>query len=73
MATAQAAASFSEPIKITVAGELNSAKYQKCCVAVRHLSDEHPGIVSGECLPFFQTQWEEYLKRTANTLKGAFY
>ena len=29
--------------------------------------------MSSECLHFFETQWEEYIKKTANKLKGVFY
>lgn len=30
-------------------------------------------MVTSEVLQFFQTQWEEYIKHTANKLKGEFY
>lgn len=41
--------------------------------AVKYLQDQHPEIVSSECLQFFETQWEEYSKKIANKLKGVFY
>ena len=56
-----------------MAGELYCAQYHKCLAAVKYLQEEHPEVVPSECLPFFQTQWEEYMKRTANKLKGQFY
>ena len=30
-------------------------------------------MVTSECLQFFETQWEEYIKKIANKLKGVFY
>ena len=30
-------------------------------------------MVTGECLQFFETQWEEYIKNIAKKLKGVFY
>ena len=40
---------------------------------MRYLEGQHPDIVKGECLQFFETQWEEFMKKTAFTLKGVFY
>jgi hypothetical protein len=37
------------------------------------LEETHYGEVHVEFLQFFETQWEEYLKKTANKLKGVFY
>ena len=61
------------PVKITVAGKMSDPAFHKCVTAVRCLQEQHPDIVSTECLQFFETQWEEYIKRTANKLKGVFY
>ena len=61
------------PVKITVAGKMNDSAFHKCVAAVKYLSQEHPGVVTAEFLSFFETQWEEYIKKTANKLKGIFY
>ena len=56
-----------------MAGKINDPSFQKCVTAARYLEREHPGLVTAECLQFFETQWEEFLKKTAFTLKGVFY
>lgn len=61
------------PVKITVAGKITDAHFHKCVAAARYLERENPGTVTAECLQFFETQWEEFLKKTANKLKGVFY
>ena len=60
-------------MKITVAGKITDAAFHKCVTAVRYLQSQHPEVVSSECLQFFETQWEEFMKKTANRLKGVFY
>ena len=60
-------------VKITVAGKITDAQFHKCVAAARYLEKENPGKVTAECLQFFETQWEEFLKKTANRLKGVFY
>ena len=60
-------------MKITVAGKMNDSAFHKCVAATKYLQQEHPGVVTAEFLSFFETQWEEYIKRTANRLKGIFY
>jgi len=67
------AAQSQEPVKITVAGKITDPAFHKCVTAVKYLQEQHPETVSSECLAFFETQWEEYIKRTANKLKGVFY
>ena len=67
----QAAASAN--CKITVAGKISDPAFHKCVAAVKYLQEQNPETVTGECLHFFETQWEEYIKRTANKLKGVFY
>ena len=62
-----------DSVKITVAGKINDPAFHKCVAAVRFLEKEHPGLVQAECLQFFETQWEEFMKKTAFTLKGVFY
>ena len=71
--SAAAAAQSQSPVKITVAGKITDPAFHKCVTAVRHLQDQHPEIVTSECLQFFETQWEEYIKKVANKLKGVFY
>lgn len=72
MTSAQAAAA-SEPIKITVSGKISDPAFHKCVAAAKYLQEQNPETVTSECLHFFETQWEEYIKRTANKLKGVFY
>ena len=60
-------------VKITIAGKITDAHFHKCVAAARYLERENPDIVTAECLQFFETQWEEFLKKTANRLKGVFY
>ena len=62
-----------EPVKITIAGKITDAAFHKCVTAVRHLQEQNPEVVTSECLHFFETQWEEYIKNTAKKLKGVFY
>ena len=61
------------PVKITVAGKITDAHFHKCVAAARHLSNANPECVSAEILQFCETQWEEFLKKTANCKKGVFY
>ena len=61
------------PVKITVAGKITDASFHKCVAAARYLERENPDRVTAECLQFFETQWEEFQKKTANKLKGVFY
>ena len=61
-----------QPVKITVAGKISDPFFHKCMVCLRYLKQENKHV-SVECLQFFETQWEEFLKKTANTNKGVFY
>ena len=67
------AAANQTPVKITVAGKIQDPAFHKCVTAVKYLQEQHPEIVTSECLVFFETQWEEYIKKIANKLKGVFY
>ena len=60
-------------VKITVAGKISDPAFHKCVSAVKYLQDQHPETITSECLQFFETQWEEYIKKTADKLKGVFY
>lgn len=60
-------------MKFTIAGKISDPAFQKCVAAVKYLQEQHPEVVTSECLQFFETQWEEYIKNTAKKLKGVFY
>jgi hypothetical protein len=45
----------SEPVKITVAGMISDSDFQKCVAAVEHLQSENYGVVTCECVGFFET------------------
>lgn len=51
--------------RITVAGRINDPKFQQAQTIAHSLAEKHPGnkVV---CLEFFDTQWAQYLKTTAN-------
>ena len=59
------------PTKITVAGMITDANFHKCIAAAKAVDKKSRCEV--EVLQFFETQWEEYLRTTASTLKGVFY
>lgn len=63
----------SKQVKITVAGKLDDPHFHKCWQVAQKLEEEFYGEVTIECHHFFETQWEEYLKKTANKLKNDFY
>lgn len=60
-------------VKITVAGRLDDPNFHKCWQVAQKLEEDFYGEVTLECFYFFETQWEEYLRKTANRLKDAFY
>lgn len=66
----------SSSTKITVAGRLDDPNYHRCLsIALRLVNDHLDSVqtIQVEYLPFFETQWEEFLKKKANKQKGAFY
>jgi len=67
------AATNMQPCKFTIAGKIQDPAFHKCVTAAKYLQEQNPETVTIECLQFFETQWEEYIKRTANKLKGVFY
>lgn len=73
MNNAAAATQDTTPVKITIAGKITDPAFHKCVTAVKYLQEQHPEIVTSECCQFFETQWEEYIKKIANKLKGIFY
>jgi len=50
------------PAHITVAGNVNDASYQEAKEIARRLASSHSNV-SHECLPLFETDWEEYAKK----------
>lgn len=62
---------MAERYHITLAGIFSDEKYQRCLTCLKELQKN--GQVYGTVLQFFQTQWDEYIKRVQNDLKGAFY
>ena len=57
--------------KITVAGIITDPNFHKCIAAAKNI--EEKAGVQIEILQFFETQWEEYLKKIASQNKGVFY
>ena len=57
--------------KITVAGMITDPNFHKCIAAAKYI--EEKASVEIEILQFFETQWEEYLKKIASQNKGVFY
>lgn len=61
-------------ITITVAGMISDPKFHRSRAIAQALFEKHPDqIASPVVMEFFETQWEQYLKKTANTFKGVFY
>jgi cyclophilin family peptidyl-prolyl cis-trans isomerase len=58
---------------ITVAGKINDLYFQKASNIAYALEAKHPAEIKVECLQFFETQWDQFIKKTANDLKGVFY
>ena len=58
-------------LKITVAGMITDPNFHKCIAAAQAV--EKKGGVDIELLQFFETQWEEYLRKIASQNKGVFY
>ena len=44
-----------EPVKITVAGMISDPDFQRCVAAVEHLEEANYGLVTCECIGFFET------------------
>lgn len=56
---------------MTLAGVLSDEAFHKCAACIREL--ESKGKVTSTQLQFFATQWDQYLKKLQNNLKGEFY
>lgn len=58
---------------LVLAGKASDPAFHKAASALKYLEQEHPKDVRVEVHQFFETQWEEYLKRIQNEKKGSFY
>jgi|APGre2960657444_1045066.scaffolds.fasta_scaffold426290_1 hypothetical protein len=58
---------------ITVSGPITNPMFFKAVSIGRALERLHYDSVKVEYHQFFETQWSEFLKKTANELKGVFY
>lgn len=56
-----------------VAGKMNDPNFHKCVAALKFLESDNAGRVKVEVLQFFETQWDEYLKKVQTEKKGAFF
>ena len=59
--------------KITVAGRVDDPHFHRCVTIANKVEESNPGLVQVEVHQFFETQWEEFLYKTAQRLKGVFY
>lgn len=44
-------------------GKASDPAFHKCVACLKYLEAEHPKDVQVTILQFFETQWEEYLKK----------
>lgn len=58
--------------KLTVAGRMDDANFHKCASMAKQLA-EGEYDVQVEVLEFFETQWEEFLRKISSQNKGQFY
>ena len=61
------------PQLITLAGKVTDPTFHKCLACVKYLEQTFPKTVTINVLQFFETQWEEYLKKVQNEKKGLFF
>lgn len=59
--------------KVTIAGKIDCPHFQRAQLIGNALALKHPDLVSVTVMQFFETQWDQYLKQTANKFKGVFY
>ena len=53
---------------------INDPMFHKAQTIAKSLADDvHNGEVKIECLQFFETQWDLFVKKMSNKLKGDFY
>lgn len=58
---------------ITVAGKISDPKFQRSRAIATSLAAKHADRVQISVMEFFETQWDQFVKKTANRLKGVFY
>lgn len=58
---------------IVLAGKISDPDFHKCHSCVKYLEQAYPGQVVIMVHQFFETQWEEYLKKLQNEKKGLFF
>lgn len=56
-----------------LAGKVTDPNFHKCLACLKFLEQDNPKTVTVEILQFFETQWEEYLKKIQSEKKGSFY
>jgi hypothetical protein len=59
-------------LKITVCGRIDCPNYQQSVVAANAIAAGNSNVCV-EIMQFFETQWEEFLRKTASVKKGVFY
>lgn len=59
--------------RFVLAGKANDPAFHKCAAALKYLEQDRPKEISVIVLQFFETQWEEYLKRVQVEKKGYFF
>lgn len=60
-------------VKITVAGKIQDPGFVQSQTCAQYISSTNEDLVSVEVLTFFETQWEEYMKKLKKDQKGLFY
>jgi len=59
--------------RFVLAGKANDPAFHKCFSALKYLEQEKPKEVNVVVHQFFETQWEEYLKKIQLEKKGPFF
>jgi len=64
---------FKGSYHITLAGVISDPDYHACAKCIEELKKQYGAKIQSMELQFFKTQWEQYLKRLQNEMKGEFY
>jgi hypothetical protein len=59
--------------RIVLAGKANDPAFHKCHAALKFLEQDRPDEVQVTVYQYFETQWEEYLKKVQVEKKGLFF
>lgn len=59
--------------RVTIAGRIDCPDFQRAQLIGNALANRHPDQVNVTVMQFFETQWDQFLKQTANKHKGVFY